>query len=209
VTRVLHDFYACDPKRGFYGGGGIDARFDFYPARFALSGMPPDIPKWGAEFKKSLGLYFTHTMTLLSHSTSLPRESNSISLDPEVKDAWGLPAARITFDHHPDDIATMEWLLGKQLEILDAAGAKKTWPYPMDEFDCTRHLMGTCRMGNDPKTSVVNRNSRAHDVPNLFLVDGSNFVTSAPQQPTATIQALAYRAADLMIHDAKKGELTR
>ena len=72
----------------------------------------------------------------------------------------------------------------------------------------SRHLMGTCRMGNDPARSVVDRHSRAHDVPNLFIVDGSNFVTSARQQPTATIQALAYRAAEQMIRAAKSGELS-
>ncbi len=66
--------------------------------------------------------------------------------------------------------------------------------------------MGTCRMGNDPKQSVVNRYNRAHDVPNLVIVDGSSFVTAARQQPTATIQALAYRAADFAIQSAKKGE---
>ena len=205
VTRVLHDYYRADPKRGFYGGGGIDSRFDFYPAGFALSGMPPDAPKWGAEYKQLLHAYFTHTMMLLSHSTSIPQERNSVTLDPQAKDAWGLPAVRITHSHHPDDVATMKWLQARQLEILEAAGAKRVWPLPVDEFCATPHLMGTCRMGSDPKASVVDAHSRTHDVPNLFLVDGSNFVTSARQQPTATIQALAYRAADFMIKAAKQG----
>jgi len=70
-----------------------------------------------------------------------------------------------------------------------------------------RHLMGTCRMGHDPATSVVNAISQTHDVANLFLVDGSNFVTAARQQPTATIQALAYRAADRAIAAARRGEI--
>jgi choline dehydrogenase-like flavoprotein len=207
VTRVLHDYYRADPKRGFYGGGGIDARFDFYPASFALTGMPPDAPKWGAEYKRMLRTYFTNTMMVLSHATSLPVERNSVSLDPNVKDAWGLPAVRITHSQHPDDIANMKWLLARQMELLEAAGAKKVWPFPVEEFWASPHLMGTCRMGNDPKTAVVNAHSRTHDVANLFLVDGSNFVTSARQQPTATIQALAYRASDYMIQAARKGEL--
>jgi choline dehydrogenase-like flavoprotein len=67
--------------------------------------------------------------------------------------------------------------------------------------------MGTMRMGNDPARSVVNRFNRAHDVPNLFIVDGSSLVTSARQQPTATIQALAYRAAEAAANAAQKGEL--
>ena len=207
VTRVLHDYYAADPKRGFYGGGGLDARFDFYPASFALSGMPPDAPKWGAGYKRMLREYFSSTMMVLSHATSLPVQRNTVTLDPEVKDAWGLPALRITHSHHPDDMANMKWLLSKQVELLEAAGAKKVWSFPLDEFWASPHLMGTCRMGNDPQRSVVNAHSRTHDVPNLFLVDGSNFVTSARQQPTATIQALAYRAAGYMTQAAKRGEL--
>jgi choline dehydrogenase-like flavoprotein len=209
VTRVIHDYYAADPKRGFYGGAGIDARFNYYPAGFALHGMPPDAPRWGAEYKKMIGEYFTHTMTVLAHTTSLAQLKNSISLDPDLKDAWGLPAMRVTFDQHPDDVATIKWALTKQVEILNAAGAKKIWTVgsTLAENMPSVHLMGTCRMGNDPKQSVVDRNSRAHDVPNLVIADGSNFVTAARQQPTATIQALSYRAADLAVQAAKRGEL--
>lgn len=209
VTRVLHDFYRADPKRGFYGGGGIDARFDYYPAGFALRALPPDAPKWGAGYKKILGEYFNHTMTVLGHTSSLPQLRSSISLDPDLKDAWGLPAIRVTYDLHPDDAAALKWVLSKQLEILDAAGAKKTWTtgVALEDMLPSFHLMGTCRMGNDPAKSVVDRNHRAHDVPNLVIADGSSFVTSARQQPTATIQALAYRAADLAIQAAKRGEL--
>jgi choline dehydrogenase-like flavoprotein len=204
VTRVIHDYYRADPKRGFYGGAGIDARFNYYPANFALTGMPPDAPKWGAEYKKMLAEYFTHTMTILSHSSSLPQLGNSISLDPDVKDSWGLPAMRVTFDFHPDDVKTINWAYTKQVEILEAAGATKTWVSGSSVEDNlpSTHLMGTCRMGNDPKKSVVDRYNRAHDVPNLLIVDGSSFVTAARQQPTATIQALAYRAADYAIRNA-------
>ena len=209
VTRVLHDYYRADPKRGFYGGAGIDARFNYYPANFALTGMPPDAPTWGAEYKKMLAEYFTHTMTVLAHTSSLPRRQNGISLDPDRKDAWGLPAMRVTFDPHPDDVTTIKWALTKQVEILEAAGAKKTWTSGVTLADMmpSTHLMGTCRMGDDPKLSVVDRNNRAHDVPNLVIADGSSLVTSGRQQPTATIQALAYRAADLAIQAAKRGEL--
>jgi len=209
VTRVLHDYYRADPKRGFYGGAGLDARFNYYPANFALAGLPPDAPRWGADYKKMLAEYFTHTMTVLAHTSSLPRRQNGISLDPDRKDAWGLPAMRVTFDPHPDDVTTIKWALTKQVEILEAAGAKKTWTAgdTLADMMPSTHLMGTCRMGNDPKLSVVDRNNRAHDVPNLVIADGSSLVTSGRQQPTATIQALAYRAADLAIQAAKRGEL--
>jgi choline dehydrogenase-like flavoprotein len=205
VTRVLHDFYDSDPKRGFYGGGGIDARFDFYPISFALSGLPKDVARWGPEFKRTLREYYTRCMFLLSHSTSLAVETNSISLDPQLKDDWGLPALRITYQSHPDDLKTMQFLLERELELLDAAGARKTWAFPVESLTEGVHLLGTCRMGNDPQNSVVDAYHRAHDVPNLFLVDGSSFVTAGRNQPTCTIQALAYRAADHIKKAARAG----
>ncbi len=210
VTRLIHDYYAADPKRGFYGGAGIDARFDYYPAGFALTGLPPDAPRWGLAYKQMFEAYFTRTMMLMAHTTSLSMPKNTITLDPDVKDAWGLPAVRVTYDFHPDDLATMKWMLRKQIEILEVAGAQKTWsqPYDVATMMPSRHLMGTCRMGNNPAASVVNAWSQTHDIPNLFIVDGSNFVTSARQQPTATIQALAYRAADHAIEAARRSGLS-
>jgi choline dehydrogenase-like flavoprotein len=207
VTRLIHDFYDSDPKRGFFGGGGIDARFDFYPISFALSAIPPDAPRWGAGFKQTVRDYFTRTMSVLAHSTCLAVETNSVTLDDEIKDDWGLPAMRVTFESHPDDFAAMRFLAERQMEILDAAGALKKWTFAYDDPLPSRHLMGTCRMGQDPKRSVVNAFNRTHDVPNLFLVDGSSFVTSARQQPTCTIQALAYRAAAHIAESAKRGEI--
>lgn len=208
VTRVLHDFYELDPKLGFYGGGGLDARFDLTPIFFGLGGLPPDAPRWGREYKKLLREYYTRTMTVFCHSTSLPVETNSFSLDPDVKDQWGLPALRLTYKDHPDDLKTVGYFRARALELLDAAGARKTWSDPLQETQFVAHLLGTCRMGDDPKTSVVNTDHRAHDVPNLFLCDGSSLVTSGRGQPTMTIQALAYRAADRMIALARRGELS-
>ncbi|MBV8551854.1 MAG: GMC family oxidoreductase [Acidobacteriaceae bacterium] len=207
VTRVLHDFYASDPKRGFYGGGGLDSRMDMYPATFALNGMPKDEPQWGAEWKRGVGRYYTHTSGILAHSSCLAVEQNSISLDPDLKDAWGLPAIRVTFRNHPDDLKAMRFLVDRQVEILQASGATKIWSDPVEEVSYSRHLMGTCRMGNDPRTSVVDRWNRAHDVRNLFIVDGSSLVTCGRQQPTETIQALAYRAAEHMAESARRGEI--
>jgi choline dehydrogenase-like flavoprotein len=114
VTRVLHDFYRSDPKRGFYGGGGMDARFDYYPAAFALNGLPKDTPQWGSEWKRTVGQYYTHMMGTLAHTSCLAVEQNSISLDDEVKDAWGMPAIRVTFKNHPDDIKTMHFMMERQ-----------------------------------------------------------------------------------------------
>ena len=207
VSRVVQDFYDSDPKRGFFGGGGLDTRFNFYPISFALYGLPPDAPRWGAGFKKTVVENFNRAMTVYGHTTCLPLESNNISLDPEVKDAWGLPALRVTYKCHPDDLSTMKFFTDRSMELLDAAGATKKWAAPVEDATAAGHLMGTCRMGNDSRKSVVDKNHRAHDVPNLFIVDGSSFVTSGRNQPTCTIQALAYRAADNIASMAKSNDI--
>jgi len=209
VSRVLHDFYELDPQKvGFYGGGGLDARFDSTPVLFALNGLPPETPRWGKGFKAALSHNFVRTMQIHSNGTSLPLEANSFSLDPDLKDAWGLPALRMTYRDHPDDLKLANWLNARALELLDAAGAQTIWHLPIQEQQFAVHLLGTCRMGNDPKTSVVNSDHRTHDVKNLFVCDGSSLVTSGRGQPTMTIQALAYRAADRITALAKRGDIT-
>ena len=208
VSRIFQDFYEMDEKKvGFYGGGGLDARFDFTPINFAMGGLPPGTPRWGKDFKKALSQNFTRTMEIFCHGTSLAVETNSFSLDPDVKDAWGLPALRMTFRDHPNDLKMMEWMKDRAMEILDAAGAKTKWHQPVTEQQFAVHLLGTCRMGADAKTSVINADHRTHDVANLFLCDGSSLVTSGRGQPTMTIQALAYRAADRITALAKSGDL--
>ena len=208
VTRVLHDFYDSDPKRGFYGGGGLDARFDYYPIGFALWALPPDTPRWGSGFKSALRQDYNRTLNVLAHTTALPLESNTITLDPDVKDDWGLPAMRVTYKNHSDDLKNMEFFRDRALDLLEAAGAIKKWGFPVADAANSVHLLGTCRMGNDPANSVVDKYHRARNVPNLFIVDGSSFVTSGRNQPTCTIQALAYRAADHIVRMAKAGEIS-
>jgi choline dehydrogenase-like flavoprotein len=205
VTRILHDFYDADPKRGFYGGGGIDARINPQPALWALA-AGGDLPTWGAAFKSRLEAFPRSTMST-GHCTSLPLETNSVSLDPTVKDAWGIPAIRVTYKDHPDDLATARFLQDRSYEIMEAAGAQKIWRDSVQESTDAAHLLGTCRMGDDPKTSVVDKYHRTHDVANLFLCDGSSFVTSGRGQPTMTIQALAFRAGDHLSRFAKHNEI--
>jgi choline dehydrogenase-like flavoprotein len=93
------------------------------------------------------------------------------------------------------------------LELLEAAGADQRWEFPLETYYPAVHLLGTCRMGKDPSRSVVDPSHRAHDVPNLFLVDGSSFVTGGRGQPTCTIQALAYRAGAEITRLAREGAM--
>src|SRR2546430_6076718 len=113
-------------------------------------------------------------MEIFCHGTSLPLENNSFSLDPDLKDHWGLPALRLTYKDHADDLKLSNWLFERAHAIHEAAGAVKKWGFPAQEQQFGVHLLGTCRMGNDAKTSVTNADHRTHDVKNLFLCDGSS-----------------------------------
>ena len=209
VSKVIHDFYESDPKRGFYGGGGIDARalWSATPILHAFIGTPPDIRKWGKGFKDAIAHNFTRQMSLAIATTSLAMDRNNITLDPERRDRWGRPAIRVTYQDHDDDLATVAFLLERSKEIADAAGAQKFWAHPQELSTGGEHLLGTARMGDDPATSVVDRFHRSHDVPNLFICDGSSLVTSGRGQPTMTIMALAFRAAEHIAAAARRNEI--
>ncbi len=203
------DYVATDPKRGFYGGGRLTARGYDTPINYGLRGLSPDAPRWGAGYKKALREEARHKMTITAFVTQLPLETNRIDLDPDVKDDWGLPAMRITSTSHPDDMKCLEFFQQQAIAILEAAGAKRVWAPPVNDARGSAHNRGTCRMGNDPRTSVVTKYHRAHDVPNLFIVDGSNLVTGGRNHPTMTIQALAFRAAEHIIRAARAGSLAK
>ena len=211
TTRVVHDFYELDPNIGFYGGGGIDGRHPTrgVPLDFGLdSGQLFDGPRWGIDYKNNLAHEFSHVAAFDGHTTSLPLASNNVTLDPTYKDKFGRPAIRCTYMDHEDDLATMSWFLDKNTELMEAAGAiKMAGSYPEGGQEGNVHLLGTCRMGDDPSTSVINSNNRSHDVPNLFMCDGSTLVTSGRGQPTMTIMALAFRAADMINNAARRNEI--
>lgn len=205
VTRLLLDWYDSDPKRGFYGGGGIDARFDAsLPIAFAMN-PPKGMRGWGADYKRWIAHAYTRQLTMYSHTTSLPVERNNISLDPKLKDAWGLPAIRLTYEDHPDDLKIVSYLNARARELHEAAGAKRIWGSPVEPQTVAVHLLGTCRMGNDKRTSVIDKHHRTHDVKNLFICDGSSLVTSGRGQPTMTIMALAFRAGEKIAEAARRG----
>jgi len=197
VSRIIHDFYETDEARGFYGGGGIDARplWSATPIFHALLGMPPGVPRWGAEFKDTMAHNFTRQMSIIGSTTSLALDSNNITLDPKNTDKWERPSIRVTYRDHEDDLSVAKFLRDRSTELADAAGASKFWRHPVEPTNGGEHLLGTCRMGDDPASSVVDRYHRSHDVPNLFICDGSSMVTSGRGQPTMTIMALAFRAA--------------
>ena len=209
ATRVVLDYYETDPERGFYGGGGIDARggLNSTPLAYALMGAPPSDRNWGAEYKEMIAHTFSRQMSMFLSATSLPMDSNNVTLHPSNTDQWGRPSVIVTYKDHPDDLAIIRFLQNTSTEILDAAGAKQIWTDPVEPTNFGVHLLGTCRMGDDPATSVIDRDHRSHDVPNLFICDGSSLVSSTRGQPTMTIMALAFRAADRIKAAASAGDV--
>ena len=168
--------------------------------RLLLNSASSRFPNGLANSSGAVGKY-------LMFNTSLPVETNTIGIDPSLKDGWGLPCMRVTYFDHPDDLKCAEFLVARATEIAQAAGAIKTWPERVQPQTLAVHLLGTCRMGNDRRTSVIDRFHRTHDVPNLFICDGSSMVTSSRGQPTETISALAFRAGEHITALAKRGEI--
>jgi len=179
-------------------------------SKIRKSGLPAHafgMRGFGRELRRKVRQEIPYMFTMYAQGEPLPRYDNYVALDPEVKDAWGIPAIRVTYKDHPDDLAFARFLQDRQVEIMHAAGAQKVWRDAVAEQVFGVHLLGTCRMGNDPRASVVDKYHRTHDVRNLFLCDGSSFVTSGRGQPTMTIQALAFRAADHIAQFAKRNEI--
>jgi choline dehydrogenase-like flavoprotein len=193
-------------KRGFYGGGRMTARGFTTPIEYGLGGVHSSAT-WGAAYKKALIDQANHKLAVSNFISQLPVETNTVDLDPDVKDAWGLPAMRITTTSHQNDFKAMQFFIDRSVEILHAAGANEVWADQVTDSRGGAHARGTCRMGNDASKSVVNKFHRAHDVPNLFIVDGSSFVTGGRNHPTMTISALAFRAADHLVRAAKAGNV--
>jgi choline dehydrogenase-like flavoprotein len=137
---------------------------------------------------------FGHSVDIDSYGESFPDENNRVALDPTEKDTFGLPIPQITVRRSDNSTKMAVHMKETLTGILGAVGAVETRTL-RDGTLLGTHLMGTCRMGNDAKTSVCNPFGRTHDIDNLFIADGSVFPTATPANPTLTIQALATRTA--------------
>lgn len=195
TSASTFQFYAHDDSRGFVGGGHMASAGVGIP--LPINWALPDRPAWGIEAKRIDEQYFNHSMTAAMVVHDMPQHENRVDLDDTVTDAWGLPVARITLTPHENDLAMGRFLIDRSAEILDAAGSTKTHRIYIERVtgNCS-HQHGTARMGDDPATSVLNRWCRAHEVQNLFVVDGSSFPTASGANPTLTIMANAWRVAE-------------
>jgi choline dehydrogenase-like flavoprotein len=190
-----HEFYQTDRSRGFVRGYSFEAIRGTGPAQTALLGMVYGLVPWGEDHHQAFARLYDHTATLLGITEDLPEETNTVTLDPELTDAHGIPAPKVTYRLSENSRKMLAHAVERGKEALTAAGAVETFAEPLMR-NAGWHLMGTARMGQDPRTSVVNERGQAHDVKNLFIVDGSVFVTAGGVNPTSTIQAFALYVAD-------------
>jgi gluconate 2-dehydrogenase alpha chain len=210
--RTIDDFNADNFDHaglGFIRGAQISigtGNLEGGPISLTTVAPPPGIPRWGAAYRDFLATYFARHAAMVAQTENLPYPDQVIDLDPNVRDAWGLPAPRLTYDwRRPNERARVEYMQKKMDEIGRAMGATVVWRQPVSPAGAPgAHHEGGARMGSDPKTSVVNRYGQSWDVPNLFVIGSSSFPTMSGFNPTLTIQALAYMSADAIANRYRK-----
>jgi choline dehydrogenase-like flavoprotein len=182
--------------RGYGFQGGASASFNW------------NAPGFGDAFKQGLRESIT-TLGLSGFGEALARQDNYVEIDPNTVDVYGIPALRIHMTWSENEKAMIPDMAESAAEMLDAAGAQniRPWMVPDRVPGMGIHEVGVARMGNDPKTSVLNQFQQSHDISNLFVMDGSCFVSSGCQNPTLTIMALAVRSTDYLMEQMKKGNL--
>ncbi len=206
ASIAVSDFNHGNP--GLVGGGMIANEFIRLPYQF-LGLVPPWISDWGKEHKEFVRTAYKRTIAVIGPAQEMPLADARVQLDPKLKDHWGIPVARLSGTRHPHTIEVARFLAGKCEEWLKAAGATETWKRaPGKSLSGGQHQAGTCRMGNDPKTSVVNRDCQIHDVDNVYVIDASVHVTNGGFNPALTILANAYRASATLLN-AWKGSKAR
>jgi len=194
---VVQDFYPTDARNGYARGFTLESAC-LPPMGFAVAGTE----LWGAAFKRLMRQY-VYCGGFWTCGEGLPNERNTVALDPDVRDGWGVPVARTTHEWSENDRGVLRGSIDRSRDILEAAGAAEVF----HGAPRGAHNMGTCRMGRDPQASVVDPDCRAHEVPNLYICDTSVFVTSTGVNPTLTAMAIAQRAADRMVQAARRGDL--
>jgi choline dehydrogenase-like flavoprotein len=182
---------------GFEGGSGSR----MFPESAGQRGF-------GAAYKKAVRDYGGAFISMGGFGEVLPRYENYVDLDPRVKDKWGIPALRFHYRFGDNEHKMAQDMVNSAKEIFEEAGIEIVSTQETLELEgWSIHELGTSRMGNDPKTSVVNQFQQSHDVKNLFVVDGSTHASASCQNPTWTIMALAWRSCDHLADQLHKGDL--
>ncbi|MGI8865486.1 MAG: GMC family oxidoreductase, partial [Rubrobacteraceae bacterium] len=199
MAGIVEDEAYNDPDRGFVGGFYMET-IHLGPS-FMAAFMNPQ--EWGRDFTALMDDYENFAgMWLVGED--IPSATNRVTLNDDIKDQYGLPAPNVHYDDHENDVNMRDYAADKARTLYQAVGAVKTVrtpPFPAS------HNMGPCRMSENPEDGVVDKNGRAHDVPNLYVSDGSQFTTGAAANPTLTIVALAIRQGDHIAEQISQGTL--
>jgi choline dehydrogenase-like flavoprotein len=189
---------------GLVGGGMLANEFIRLPIH-TLDRLPPNTPRWGLAHKQAMRQWHKRSIVIIGPTQQIPSADARVTVDPSVIDKWGLPVARFSGNVHPHTFEIGE-VQGKRADAwLKEAGAIHTsiMAGKPDSVSAGQHQAGTCRMGNDPHSSVVNRNCQIHDVDNVFVIDSSVHVTNGGFNPALTIMAVAYMASEALVRNWK------
>jgi len=196
---VSQEFCETDPRRAFVRGYTLHMTRIAGPLATVLGPTAEGI-RWGDEHHEEFEKRFGRAVALRVIAEDLPELHNEVTLNRELTDSSGVPAPRVRYTVSKNTRLLLDHGIRSARRVLETAGARTVLVNTLAR-DNGRHLMGTVRMGDDPEASVLDRWGQARDADNLFVIDGSAFVTSAAVSPTATIQALALRTADYIVQE--------
>lgn len=204
ASIAVCDFSHNNP--GIVGGGMLCNEFLRMPYHFS-NVRPQGEPKWGKAHKEFQRLNYKRVIMVHGPYQEIPTFESRVQVDPNQKDYWGIPVVKLSGARHEKDVEGCKLLSEKAETWLKVAGASYTWQNVggAQELSGGQHQAGTCRMGNDPKLSVTDKYGRIHNVPNLFVADGSLHVSNGGFNPVLTILALAYRVGDYIVNEWNKG----
>jgi choline dehydrogenase-like flavoprotein len=210
VQRSLSDHYVlpASTKLGSRKGGAIGFLWEHpspISAGIVLAGGGKGA--FGKELKERFRVFRdSKVLQFETYAEWLPTSGTYVGVDDTVLDRYGLPVAAITVDRHPADLPVTRYLIDRGEDLLRAMEPDAVWRVT-EAGETTILQHGTCRFGTDPATSVLDRDCRAHTVPNLYVVDGSFMPTSGGNPNTLTIMANAYRVADRLVQRMKSGKI--
>jgi choline dehydrogenase-like flavoprotein len=200
AVSYSQQFYDTDPARGFVNGFSLQVGTALGPANSALGTNTGNRAPWGQGHRKFFNNHFARHALIQVQGEDLPVATNRVTLDLNAVDSSGLPVPHVHYELHENDRRLVEWGRARAHEAAHAAGnvieSATSGVKGVNEPAPGWHIMGTCRMGNNPEDSVTNKWNQTWDVPNLFITDASSLTTGAAVNPTSTLQAVAVRAAE-------------
>jgi choline dehydrogenase-like flavoprotein len=184
-------------NNGIIGGGMLTDEDILLPIIMWNRNYPPDVPRWGLAAKQFMRENYRRVNDVKGPVQEIPHPDGRVTVNPKVTDRYGIPVAHFSGTTHSETVRTSEFMFERAKEWLQASGAIKIWgTAPKLYLSAGQHQAGTCRMGDDPATSVVDAWSKVHGHDNLFVADGSVHVTNGGFNPVETIMALAWRTAE-------------